>query len=104
MSIPRHEITCRDCGKHWPGHSSRLGHCAACHETFSGERAFDRHRHDAATGRACRVLENNPPTPTSGGFLKDENGYWHYADKTTAKTWREWLHERRHKLDELYSK
>lgn len=34
-------IGCR-CGAEWPG--TRISHCSACHETFSGVSAFDQHR------------------------------------------------------------
>lgn len=34
--------TCITCQKSWGG--ANTSHCAACHETFSGIRLFDKHR------------------------------------------------------------
>lgn len=43
--------TCR-CGAHWGGLST--GHCPACHRTFTGITAFDKHRTGSHTeGRSC---------------------------------------------------
>jgi hypothetical protein len=44
--------TCR-CGAHWGGLST--GHCSACHLTFTGITAFDKHRtgSHANDTRAC---------------------------------------------------
>ncbi len=33
---------CRDCGRQWE--SKKQCHCAGCHEHFSGETTFARHR------------------------------------------------------------
>lgn len=39
------------CGRSWVQRGNVTGHCAACHETFEGERLFDRHQHLTAQGK-----------------------------------------------------
>lgn len=52
IAIPLAAIHCK-CGAWWTGFNS--GHCTACHQTFTGISAFDRHRtgSHAAGNRTC---------------------------------------------------
>ena len=70
-------LTHPKCGKTYPS-SERVGHCAACCETFKGLKAFDLHRvgqHGTGDRRCLTVLE------LQEGELwdTDNNGYWRYA-------------------------
>ena len=41
------------CGTRWRQVGNQTGHCSACHLTFGGLDAFDRHRQDVAGRRVC---------------------------------------------------
>lgn len=43
--------TCTDCGKSWGG--LKAEHCMACHETFTGTTAGDKHRRGEYPNRYC---------------------------------------------------
>lgn len=48
---PSETATCSGCPERWTGRS--VAHCAACHRTFSGVSAFDRHRSVRGDHGAC---------------------------------------------------
>ncbi|WP_425426202.1 hypothetical protein [Brachybacterium massiliense] len=59
----------------------RLWHCGGCHETFSGEDAFMRHRRGPGDARYC--LE-----PRSTGRERDwwtAQGVWHYGPRRDVR-------------------
>lgn len=56
--------TCR-CGKSWTG--LKPEHCPACHETFGGTTAGDRHRRNFT----CLL-------PTNCGLVQDDKGIWRF--------------------------
>ena len=45
--------TCPRCPNHWGG--LKTAHCAACHETFTGLTAFDKHRTGSHTPQHPRM-------------------------------------------------
>lgn len=53
--LPHH---CARCANRWDGYNT--AHCGACHETFTGVEAFDRHRKGAyePDARRCVVPES----------------------------------------------
>lgn len=61
-------ITHGACGRSWVQRGNRSGHCAGCHETFYGLRAFDGHRQDGA------CLD---PTTKPDVWWQDSGGQWH---------------------------
>ena len=60
-------VTHGACGRSWVQVGDRSGHCAGCHDTFCGSRAFDDHRRDGA------CLD---PAELGGLWRRDENGQW----------------------------
>lgn len=46
-------IGCADCGRHYSGTQASGGHCAACHQNFQSQTAFDKHRRGPYTARRC---------------------------------------------------
>lgn len=57
-------ITCKGCDKTWTG--ANFSHCSLCHETFSTEQNFDKHR-NWRTGKC--VLKPK-------GLMKSDRGVW----------------------------
>jgi len=59
--------TCSKCDSVWGGLNT--AHCTACHHTFSGITAFDKHRTGShVTGRYCL-------TPTEVGLVDSGRAY-----------------------------
>lgn len=74
----------------------RLNHCAACHLTFVGLEAFDKHR-SWAGGAARGVCVDPAVVPLSGGgrgFSVDHVGAWHWGEVLPVAVWRERARER----------
>ena len=61
--MDRHGYARCQCGEAWTGHDAC--HCAGCHHTFTGERAFAAHR---IRGR-CQA-------PESRGLVKIHRTHW----------------------------
>lgn len=75
MGIPdrRTPATCRGCASRWFG--IRRAHCSACHLTFSGASAFDRHRTPTGDHGTC----THPATlrdATGAAALVQRGGAW----------------------------
>lgn len=71
-------LTCGGCPSRWSG----LGraHCSACHLTFTGVSAFDRHRSDGG----CLL-------PTDLGMVLRDGGIWGapaLSPEEAAKIWK----------------
>lgn len=67
--------TCR-CGATWAG--MRIEHCPACHETFTGTRAGDKHRtgdHAVFVGPERRRCLS-PAEMTERGMVRNDRGVW----------------------------
>jgi hypothetical protein len=58
---------CAGCDNRWSGY--RICHCGACHESFGGLVAFDRHRQGTFGTRHC-------VDPASVGLRRGANGQW----------------------------
>ena len=64
--------------------NNTLGHCAQCHQTFMGERAFDRHQmHDRADGRPTCIDPAADPREKPGKWWMDDRGRWHEGPRMT---------------------
>lgn len=63
--------TCK-CGTTWTG--KRVEHCTACHETFTGTSAGDRHRTGtyAPMARRCLTLDEM----RTAGLEQNARGHW----------------------------
>jgi hypothetical protein len=74
-------IASHSCGTRWVQVGNRTGHCAACHRTFSGLRAFDDHQSIRDGKNVC----------TDPGTLLDKAGeprYRTFTDRADAVVWR----------------
>jgi hypothetical protein len=70
------KLTHPKCGKAYT-HSERVGHCAACCETFKGIIAFDLHRvGEHGAGRRCLTVLELQEVEL---WDTDNKGYWRYA-------------------------
>lgn len=77
-------MSCPDC--HAPLlNGQRFGHCAACHRTFMGLGAFDKHRRGPWEARVCIDPAMDTATTLTGKPLarwwQDGNGRWHEGDR-----------------------
>lgn len=64
---------CCDAG---PFGGSKIAHCAACHETFSGIYAFDVHK-----------LMDGCRKPEACGLIQSEDRVWHWPPKASLIKW-----------------
>lgn len=74
------------CGAKWTGH--RIEHCTACHETFTGTTAGDKHRtgdHAVSSGPTRRRCLT-PPEMRGKGMAQNARGQW----KSTAEANPRW--------------
>ena len=76
-------LNTHSCGARWGG--AGRSHCAGCHETFSSDSAWTRHRR----GLACRdprdaglVAADNP----HGGVIWQRPGTWQPTDPATRSS------------------
>lgn len=64
------------CGATWRQRGNATGHCAACHRTFHGERAFARHfRHTGDAPPECIDPTFHPD------YWPDGEGVWHVGPR-----------------------
>ncbi|WP_425490322.1 hypothetical protein [Brachybacterium halotolerans] len=61
---------------------SRSWHCGGCHETFVGERAFERHRRTGKSGRYCLDPRDGAPREA---WRRERDG-WHYGPRRDVST------------------
>lgn len=85
--------TCPDCGEPL-GISNAYGHCGACHLTFSGLGAFDKHRRGAHDGGRHCVDPATDVELTEKGKRKalwwqDARGRWHEGERDPRFTTKE---------------
>ena len=78
--MPHH---CAKCPARWSGHLT--AHCAACHQTFTGLGAFDRHRDGSHTSRQGRFCL----TPGKAGLVLADRLYPCWGLPNTADTFME---------------
>ena len=64
------------CNPAIPAHGDSTAHCGACHESFAGLTAFDRHR----TGGTCAELDATPTVDGRGWSNKDRNSAYDRLD------------------------
>ena len=69
------------CRRSIPAHGESTCHCSACHTSFAGLAAFDRHR----TGGACTVPQSDADGP---GWSIDHEDIWHWGQTRTIDQWR----------------
>lgn len=81
-ALPHH---CARCTARWNGYLT--AHCGACHETFTGITAFDKHRDGSHTkGRYCRTPKDvglvlSGRNYSCWGFPGSENDFWNTEDE-----------------------
>ena len=78
---------CAGCRKRIPAHGDTTCHCSACHQSFAGLNAFDRHR----TGGTC-TTPDPAPTENGVGWSIDHEGVWHWGEQRTVTEWRAAMH------------
>jgi hypothetical protein len=61
------KLMCGGCNKRWTGF--KMCHCASCHETFSTEHNFDRHRKKKSEAGGCIP-------PADVGLVCNSRGTW----------------------------
>lgn len=75
-------ITHGACGKSWTG--ARRAHCPACHRTFSGDSAADRHRvGQFGVDRRCA-------DPAEVGLVRSQQPWgemWSYPSSDNPRPW-----------------
>lgn len=72
------------CRRSIPAHGESTCHCSACHVSFAGLDAFDRHR----AGGTCAVPQPGAVGPRSRGWSIDHEDIWHWGVVRTVEQWR----------------
>lgn len=65
------------CGKSWVQSGNRTGHCARCHETFSGVRLFDWHQQLQGDGSVVCLTPDDEKWQQYGLFYDADKMRWH---------------------------
>jgi hypothetical protein len=73
--MSRTDLWSPGCCPHLRFYGLKICHCAACHETFSGPRAFDAHQGDAG----CRK-------PDEAGLVR-RGELWKWPSRESLKPW-----------------
>ena len=67
-----------------PAHGESTCHCSACHASFAGLTAFDRHR---ASGE-CAAPQTGVVDARGRGWPIDHEDIWHWGEVRTIDQWR----------------
>lgn len=82
-------VACPRCTTRWR-HRESVGHCAACHHTFIGVSAFDRHQHLNDAGRSvCLDPADEQREDGNPAFEAVE----HTSSFPSGSFWRAWSSE-----------